>query len=70
MGDCICTLSCGVALRTFTFEELRVFQTSACGELTRWHGLTREDTWLVLLVCVSIGRDSKGCVGASRTKVG
>ena len=35
MTDCICTLSCGAAIGTFTFEELQVFQTSACGESTR-----------------------------------
>ena len=34
MTDCICTLFCGAAIGTFTFEELQVFQTSACGELT------------------------------------
>ena len=33
--DCICTLSCGAALGTFTFEGIRMFQACAYGELTR-----------------------------------
>ena len=41
MTDCICTLSCGAAIGTFTFEELQVFQTNVCGELTLWRGLIR-----------------------------
>ena len=43
--------------RKLCCKELQVFQTRACGELTLWHGLIRLDTWLVLLVCVSVGRD-------------
>ena len=57
MTDCICTSSCGAAIGTFTFEELQVLQTGACGELTRWHGLIRWDTRPELSVCVDTGRD-------------
>ena len=41
--DCICTLSCGAALGgAFTFEVLRVFQTSACGQLINTLAWTRK----------------------------